>query len=180
MNLLTLQQKTNIDVKFVILVKKQLKKYYGIWINNKCQEVICLSEQSIKNLVSFGDIPKDKHHEISVKGGIMCSIKKKEKKKIKEQNERLVDILKELLFSEIKSKKLKDEIKKLGFEGNSYFVAMCATSVIKVLKKGDFNILLKLVELVDSSNENGKVESKAFNNLIGAIKSVRKTEPETD
>lgn len=139
-----------------------------------------MSEQGLKNLVSFSDIPKEKHREISIKGGVMCSIKKKEKKKIKEQNERLVDVLKKLLFSEIKSKKLKEEIKKLGFEGNSYFVAMCATSVIKVLKKGDFNILLKLIELVDASNDDGKVESKAFNKLIGAIQNVRKTESETD
>ncbi len=116
----------------------------------------------------------------SSKDEIMCNIKKEERKKKKEQNERLVDILKKLLFSEIKSKKLKEEIKKLGFEGNSYFVAMVATSMIKVLKKGDFNILLKLIEIIDMHNDNGKVECKAFNNLIGAIKNVRETKSETE
>ena len=47
------------------------------------------------------------------------------------------------------------------------------------MQKGDFNVIFKMIELIDKSNLNSfqTEESESFNNLIGAIKNVRKIEP---
>ena len=94
----------------------------------------------------------------------------------------MVDILKKVIFSEVKSEIVKKKIKELGIEGSNYFTALCAVSTTKAMQKGDFNVIFKMIELIDKSNLNSfqTEESESFNNLIGAIKNVRKIEPETE
>ena len=50
------------------------------------------------------------------------------------------------------------------------------------MQKGDFNVFFKMIELIDKSNLNSSQteDSESFNNLIGAIKNIRKIEPEAE
>ena len=71
-------------------------------------------------------------------------------------------------------------MKELGIEGDNYFTAMCAFSTVKNLQQGNFNTVAKIIELMSSfGNSADSEEDKSFNNLIEAIKNVRKTKPKT-
>ena len=135
-----------------------------------------------KNLIPQNLRPLRERKEIARKGAIKSNEIQKKKKEEAKQNEKLVDILKKVIFSEVKSEVVKKKIKELGIEGNNYFTALCAVSTTKAMQKGDFNVIFKMIELIDKSNLNSfqTEESESFNNLIGAIKNVRKIEPETE
>ena len=124
--------------------------------------------------------PLRERKEIARKGAIKSNEVQKKKKEEAKQNEKLVDILKKVIFSEVKSEVVKKKIKELGIEGSNYFTALCAVSTTKAMQKGDFNVIFKMIELIDKSNLNSfqTEESESFNNLIGAIKNVRKIKPE--
>lgn len=135
-----------------------------------------------KNLIPQNLRPLRERKEIARKGAIKSNEVQKKKKEEAKQNEKLVDILKKVIFSEVKSEVVKKKIKELGIEGSNYFTALCAVSTTKAMQKGDFNVIFKMIELIDKSNLNSfqTEESESFNNLIGAIKNVRKIEPETE
>ena len=135
-----------------------------------------------KNLIPQNLRPLRERKEIARKGAIKSNEIQKKKKEEAKQNEKLVDILKKVIFSEVKSEVVKKKIKELGIEGSNYFTALCAVSTTKAMQKGDFNVIFKMIELIDKSNLNSfqTEESESFNNLIGAIKNVRKIEPETE
>ena len=133
-----------------------------------------------KNLIPQNLRPLRERKEIARKGAIKSNEVQKKKKEEAKQNEKLVDILKKVIFSEVKSEVVKKKIKELGIEGSNYFTALCAVSTTKAMQKGDFNVIFKMIELIDKSNLNSfqTEESESFNNLIGAIKNVRKIKPE--
>ena len=135
-----------------------------------------------KNLIPQNLRPLRERKEIARKGAIKSNEVQKKKKEEAKQNEKLVDILKKVIFSEVKSEVVKKKIKELGIEGSNYFTALCAVSTTKAMQKGDFNVIFKMIELIDKSNLNSSQteENESFNNLIGAIKNVRKIEPETE
>ena len=135
-----------------------------------------------KNLIPQNLRPLRERKEIARKGAIKSNEIQKKKKEEAKQNEKLVDILKKVIFSEVKSEVVKKKIKELGIEGSNYFTALCAVSTTKAMQKGDFNVIFKMIELIDKSNLNSSQteENESFNNLIGAIKNVRKIEPETE
>ena len=135
-----------------------------------------------KNLIPQNLRPLRERKEIARKGAIKSNEIQKKKKEEAKQNEKLVDILKKVIFSEVKSEIVKKKIKELGIEGSNYFTALCAVSTTKAMQKGDFNVIFKMIELIDKSNLNSfqTEESESFNNLIGAIKNVRKIEPEAE
>ena len=135
-----------------------------------------------KNLIPQNLRPLRERKEIARKGAIKSNEVQKKKKEEAKQNEKLVDILKKVIFSEVKSEVVKKKIKELGIEGSNYFTALCAVSTTKAMQKGDFNVIFKIIELIDKSNLNSfqTEESESFNNLIGAIKNVRKIEPESE
>ena len=135
-----------------------------------------------KNLIPQNLRPLRERKEIARKGAIKSNEVQKKKKEEAKQNEKLVDILKKVIFSEVKSEVVKKKIKELGIEGSNYFTALCAVSTTKAMQKGDFNVIFKMIELIDKSNLNSfqTEESESFNNLIGAIKNVRKIEPEAE
>lgn len=131
-----------------------------------------------KNLIPFTKRTPREHSKLSKMGAKKSNEVQKKKKEEAKQNEKLVDILKKVIFSEVKSEVVKKKIKELGIEGSNYFTALCAVSTTKAMQKGDFNVIFKMIELIDKSNLNSfqTEESESFNNLIGAIKNVRKTE----
>ena len=135
-----------------------------------------------KNLIPQNLRPLRERKEIARKGAIKSNEIQKKKKEEAKQNEKLVDILKKVIFSEVKSEVVKKKIKELGIEGSNYFTALCAVSTTKAMQKGDFNVIFKMIELIDKSNLNSSQteENESFNNLIGAIKNVRKIEPEAE
>ena len=135
-----------------------------------------------KNLIPQNLRPLRERKEIARKGAIKSNEIQKKKKEEAKQNEKLVDILKKVIFSEVKSEVVKKKIKELGIEGSNYFTALCAVSTTKAMQKGDFNVIFKMIELIDKSNLNSfqTEENESFNNLIGAIKNVRKIEPEAE
>lgn len=108
------------------------------------------------------------------KGGRASAQSKKEKKQEEKQQKSLAEILKGVVYSEIKSPEIKSQMEKFGIKGDNYFTAMCAMATLKGIKKGDMNSVSKVFELLEknnSSNENPE-EEKSFQNLIGAIKDV--------
>ena len=135
-----------------------------------------------KNLVPISSREAREIKQMGKKGGKNSVIARRKKKEEANQNEKLVDILKKVIFSEVKSEVVKKKIKELGIEGSNYFTALCAVSTTKAMQKGDFNVIFKMIELIDKSNLNTSQteESESFNNLIGAIKNVRKIEPEAE
>ena len=135
-----------------------------------------------KNLVPISSREAREIKQMGKKGGKNSVIARRKKKEEAKQNEKLVDILKKVIFSEVKSEVVKKKIKELGIEGSNYFTALCAVSTTKAMQKGDFNVIFKMIELIDKSNLNSfqNEESESFNNLIGAIKNVRKIEPEAE
>ena len=135
-----------------------------------------------KNLVPISSREAREIKQMGKKGGKNSVIARRKKKEEANQNEKLVDILKKVIFSEVKSEVVKKKIKELGIEGSNYFTALCAVSTTKAMQKGDFNVIFKMIELIDKSNLNTSQteENESFNNLIGAIKNVRKIESEAE
>ena len=135
-----------------------------------------------KNLVPISSREAREIKQMGKKGGKNSVIARRKKKEEANQNEKLVDILKKVIFSEVKSEVVKKKIKELGIEGSNYFTALCAVSTTKAMQKGDFNVIFKMIELIDKSNLNSfqTEENESFNNLIGAIKNVRKIESEAE
>ena len=102
-------------------------------------------------------------------------------KEEKQKKQKLFDTLINILSSKVTSKGIKNKLKEFGIDGDDYFTAMCVFAIIKALKRGDFNVILKLIELIDrkQDEDNSDAQDQSFNNLIEAIKHVRKTKPKT-
>lgn len=126
------------------------------------------------NLINLTTREPREKKKIASKGGRASAQSKKEKKQEEKQQKSLTEILKGVVYSEIKSPEIKKQMEKFGIKGDNYFTAMCAMATLKGIKKGDMNSVSKVFELLEknnSSNENPE-EEKSFQNLIGAIKDV--------
>lgn len=133
-----------------------------------------------ENLIDISTRPPREHKRLSRKGAKKSNEVQKEKKKEAKQNKSFIEILKGVLETPVKSKKIKQKMKDLGIEGDNYFTAMCAFSTVKNLQQGNFNTVAKIIELMSSfGNNTDSEEDKSFNNLIEAIKNVRKTKSKT-
>ena len=69
------------------------------------------------------------------KGGKNSVISRRKKKEEAQQSQKLVDILKKAIFSEVKSEVVKKKIKELGIEGSNYFTDLCTVSTTKDMQK---------------------------------------------
>lgn len=126
------------------------------------------------NLIPQNKRTQRERKEISKKGAKKSNEVQKQKKQEEKQQKSLTEILKGVVYSEIKSPEIKIQMEKFGIKGDNYFTAMCAMATLKGIKKGDMNSVSKVFELLEkssSSNENPE-EEKSFQNLIGAIKDV--------
>lgn len=133
-----------------------------------------------ENLIPFTERTPREHKKLSRKGAKKSNEVQKEKKKEAKQNKSFIEILKGVLETPVKSKKIKQKMKDLGIEGDNYFTAMCAFSTVKNLQQGNFNTVAKIIELMSNFGNNTDSEKdKSFNNLIEAIKNVRKTKSKT-
>lgn len=134
-----------------------------------------------ENLIPQSMRTQRERKEISRKGAIRSNEVQRKNKEDKRKNQRLVDILRNILSSKVTSKGIKSKLKEFGIDGDDYFTAMCVFAIIKALKRGDFNVILKLIELIDrkQDEDNSDTQDQSFNNLIEAIKHVRKTKPKT-
>lgn len=127
-----------------------------------------------KNLIDLTTREPREHKKISSKGGKNSVKARHEKKEEEKQQESMTKMFKSVLFSEIKSPEIKSQMEKFGIKGNNYFIAMCATAMLRGIKKGDMNAVAKVFELLEKSNNSSEnpEEEKSFQNLIGAIKDV--------
>lgn len=133
-----------------------------------------------ENLVPISSRPAREIKKMGKKGAKKSNEVQKEKKKEAKQNKSFIEILKGVLETPVKSKKIKQKMKDLGIEGDNYFTAMCAFSTVKNLQQGNFNTVTKIIELMSNfGNNTDSEEDKSFNNLIEAIKNVRKTKSKT-
>ena len=126
------------------------------------------------NLIPQNKRTQRERKEISKKGAKKSNEVQKQKKQEEKQQKSLAEILKGVVYSEIKSPEIKSQMEKFGIKGDNYFTAMCAMATLKGIKKGDMNSVSKVFELIEKSsdsNENPE-EEKSFQNLIGAIKDV--------
>lgn len=126
------------------------------------------------NLINISSRPAREIKKMGKKGAKKSNEVQKQKKQEEKQQKSLAEILKGVVYSEIKSPEIKSQMEKFGIKGDNYFTAMCAMATLKGIKKGDMNSVSKVFELLEkssSSNENPE-EEKSFQNLIGAIKDV--------
>ena len=133
-----------------------------------------------ENLIPLTKRQQREKQKIQSKGG-KASVKARQEKKVEaKQKKSYIEILKGVLETPVKSKKIKQKMKDLGIEGDNYFTAMCAFSTVKNLQQGNFNTVAKIIELMSNfGNNTDSEEDKSFNNLIEAIKNVRKTKSKT-
>ena len=127
-----------------------------------------------ENLINISSRPAREIKKMGKKGAKKSNEVQKQNKKEEKQQKSLAEILKGVVYSEIKSPEIKSQMEKFGIKGDNYFTAMCAMATLKGIKKGDMNSVSKVFELLEknnSSNENPE-EEKSFKNLIGAIKDV--------
>lgn len=127
-----------------------------------------------ENLIPFTERTAREIKKMSKKGAKKSNEVQKQKKQEEKQQKSLAEILKGVVYSEIKSPEIKSQMEQFGIKGDNYFTAMCAMATLKGIKKGDMNSVSKVFELLEkssSSNENPE-EEKSFQNLIGAIKDV--------
>lgn len=127
-----------------------------------------------ENLIPFTERTAREIKKMGKKGAKKSNEVQKQKKQEEKQQKSLAEILKGVVYSEIKSPEIKSQMEKFGIKGDNYFTAMCAMATLKGIKKGDMNSVSKVFELLEkssSSNENPE-EEKSFQNLIGAIKDV--------
>ena len=133
-----------------------------------------------ENLIPQNRRTQRERKEISRKGAIKSNEVQKKKKVEAKQKKSYIEILKGVLETPVKSKKIKEKMKELGIEGEDYFTAMCAFSTVKNLKQGNFNTVAKIIELMGNfDSAESREEDKSFNNLIEAIKNVRETKSKT-
>lgn len=133
------------------------------------------------NLVPISSREAREIKQMGKKGGKISVMSRRKKKEEIHQSKKLVDTLINILSSKVTSKGIKNKLKEFGIDGDDYFTAMCVFAIIKALKRGDFNVILKLIELIDrkQDEDNSDTQDQSFNNLIEAIKNVRKTKPKT-
>ena len=127
-----------------------------------------------ENLIPVSSRPAREIKELGAKGGKTSAKARKQKKQEEQQQKSLAEILKSVVYSEIKSQEIKNQMDKFGIEGDNYFTAMCAMATLKGIKKGDMNSVAKVFELLEKNNSSSTnpEEEQSFQNLIGAIKYV--------
>lgn len=127
-----------------------------------------------ENLISLTTRTQREKKKIAKKGVKKSNEVQKQKKQEEKQQKSLAEILKGVVYSEIKSPEIKSQMEKFGIKGDNYFTAMCAMATLKGIKKGDMNSVSKVFELLEKSNSSSEnpEEEKSFQNLIGAIKDV--------
>lgn len=127
-----------------------------------------------ENLIPLTKRQQREKRKIQSKGGKTSAKARKQKKQEEQQQKSLTEILKSVVYSEIKSQEIKNQMDKFGIKGDNYFTAMCAMATLKGIKKGDMNSVAKVFELLEKNNSSSTnpEEEQSFQNLIGAIKYV--------
>lgn len=134
------------------------------------------------NLKPFHEMSYEEHKKLSSKGGTNRTKAIWKKKEEEAQIKKLKPILLSILNSEVKIQSLKDLLRINGIKENSLFSALSLSVLIKGIKKGDLNTLVKIMEILGETHEKEQTQSdenKSFNNLVEAIKSVRETKSKT-
>ena len=124
-----------------------------------------------KNLISLGDRTPEEKSAIAKKGAIASSKKRREIKKQKEQRKTIVDTLKDVLYSDVKNKKILQMLDKNGISGEqNYLVAMIASSVLKGVQHGRLTDVLRLIEVLEGSATE-KIEITSMDKTIEELQS---------
>lgn len=133
-----------------------------------------------ETLVSFDKMSKERHIEISRKGGINAGINYRKRKAKALTYEACVELLKRFLGSPI-NEMFKSELADIcGEDQETYFGALLSSSIITSIKKGDMLSLAKILEIIKEFEEKNKPgNTKGFESLLEAIKYVREAEPKT-
>lgn len=133
-----------------------------------------------ETLVTFDRMSKERHLNISQKGGINAGINYRKRKAKALTYEACVELIKRFLGSPI-NEMFKSELADIcGEDQETYFGALLSSSIITSIKKGDILSLAKILEIIKEFEEKNKPgNTKSFESLLEAIKYVRDVEPET-
>lgn len=129
------------------------------------------------NCLPFNKIPKEQHRELSKKGAQASNKRQAEKKKEKKIMETLPETLMRVLNTNITPKSIKKKLIDAGLnpEKENYFTAMIVAALLKDCKNGNFNDVLKIIELMDKINkkdEEGSNNNEQLKQLIESVKNV--------
>lgn len=125
------------------------------------------------NLIYIDKRDPEEHRMLARKGGKNSGKSRRRKREEKEERLALADILKEILYSEITDEDIESMLDgfKIKFKKN-YFAALAASVVIKGIKSGDIEYLIKIMKALDEKDD--KTQNNSTDALIEAVKSVRK------
>jgi hypothetical protein len=125
-----------------------------------------------KNLIPFTERQPREHKELSVKGGKASAKKKRELKSMKEMFSSL------LAADAVKRKDLK-KLEQYGEDKSNQMLMVI--SLFELVKEKGPKSVEAFKEISKYFEENGSnEEDRSFNNLIEAIKNVRKTKSKTE
>ena len=105
-----------------------------------------------ENLIPFTERTPREHKKLSKKGAKKSNEVQKRKKEEEQQQKSLAEILRNIVFAEVKTKSSKE--------------------LLKSIKKGDVNAMAKIMELLGENKVTKTESSESFKNLIEAIRNV--------
>lgn len=104
---------------------------------------------SKENLVNLATRPQHEKSRIAKKGAEKTNELKKKKKEEEKKKQTLADILRQVVHTKTKPRKLKAMLADLGIDDESdYFTTLSASVLLHSIKKGDINALAKVMELL--------------------------------
>ncbi len=140
-------------------------------------------EKRMKNLLPLNTRSKEKKLEIQKKGGKASVEKRRSNAQKKVEREAMLKLMKDFLYSMVSEGELLQFLEQSGVKdekNKTYAMVLIVSTIKKAIEDGDFDILLKLMELFGEIGEkSNSEEDKAFNNLIEAVKNVRKSKRKT-
>lgn len=105
-----------------------------------------------KNLRPFNIQTVEERKRTARKAGIASGVARRKKKEELKQRKTIVDTLKDVLYTDVKNKKLLQMLDQNGISGEqNYLVAMIASAILKGVQRGNLADILKLVEVLEGS-----------------------------
>lgn len=105
-----------------------------------------------KNLKPLNKRTKEEQKKIVKKGGIASGAARRKKREEKKIRKSIVDTLKDVLYTDIKNKKLLQMLDKNGINGeHNYLVAMISSAILKGVNRGNLADVLKLIEVLEGT-----------------------------
>lgn len=105
-----------------------------------------------KNLRPFNVQTVEERKRAARKAGIASGVARRKKKEELKQRKTIVDTLKDVLYTDVKNKKLLQMLDQNGILGEqNYLVAMIASAILKGVQRGNLADILKLVEVLEGS-----------------------------